>query len=203
MHIEFLVEEESSAEALRLLVPRLVGREATFELHFFQGKPDLLDKLPQRLDGYSRWLPADWRIVVLVDRDDDECRKLKTKLETVAAAKRLITRTASRDKTRFQVLNRIAVEELEAWFFGDVKALSAAYPRVPETLADKRGYRDPDAIAGGTWETLERVLKKAGYYKTGMPKIEVARRIASRMDPNRNRSLSFQMFREGLRQMVG
>lgn len=50
----------------------------------------------------------------------------------------------------FQVLNRLAIEELEAWFFGDVAALHSAYPRVPSTLGRRSRYRDPDAIRGGT-----------------------------------------------------
>lgn len=50
----------------------------------------------------------------------------------------------------FQVVNRIAVEELEAWFFGDWSALQAAYPRVPATIPQKARFRDPDAIVGGT-----------------------------------------------------
>ena len=78
----------------------------------------------------------------------------------------------------------------------------AAYPGVPKTLAEKRGYRNPDAIAGGTWEALERILKKAGYYAAGMPKIEVARNISQHIQPARNQSPSFQCFCQGLREMV-
>ena len=60
---------------------------------------------------------------------------------------------------RFQVLNRIAIEELEAWFFGDVQALNQAYPKTPKTLGHKSRYKDPDSIKGGTWESMERELK--------------------------------------------
>jgi len=73
-------------------------------------------------------------------------------------------------------VNRIAIEELEAWFFGDVDALHAAYPRVSRHLANKAPYRDPDAITGGTAEALGRVLK--AYYRTGLLKTEVAKKIA-------------------------
>jgi len=101
-----------------------------------------------------------------------------------------------------QVLNRIAVEELEAWFFGDVPALTRAYPRIPATLSNKKGFRDSDAILGGTWETLERVLQDAGYYAAGMPKLEVARQISANMDPARNSSRSFQIFCDGLKRLL-
>jgi hypothetical protein len=202
MHIEFLVEEESCAVALLSLVPRIVGDRSSFGTHVFQGKADLLKALPDRLKGDAKWLPNDWRIVVLVDRDDEDCKVLKGKLDRFAREAGLTTRTRSSNKASFQVLNRIAVEELEAWFFGDVTALKSAYPNIPATLASKRGFREADAIAGGTWEKLERVLMNAGYFRAGMPKIEVARNVSKCMDPNRNQSQSFQAFRRGLEAIV-
>jgi hypothetical protein len=132
---------------------------------------------------------------VLVDRDADDCEVLKTELEKTAREAGLITRTAAGPGRSFQVVNRLAIQELEAWFFGDVGALVQAYPGVPATLAKKASYRDPDSIPH-TWERLEQVLQRAGYYATGMPKIEVARRIAGCMQPARNRSKSFQVLRD-------
>jgi hypothetical protein len=41
-------------------------------------------------------------------------------------------------------------------------------------------------------------LRRAGYYPGGLPKIEVARNISEHMDPDRNTSRSFQVFREAL-----
>jgi len=90
------------------------------------------------------------------------------------------------------------VEELEAWFFGDVLAIHQAYPRVSPALAKKSAYRDPDAIKGGTWEAMERELKMAGYFKSGLAKIKAARAISANMVPSRNRSRSFQVFLSGL-----
>ena len=106
----------------------------------------------------------------------------------------LLTKTAADNGQCFQVVNRIAIEELEAWFFGDWSAVEAAYPRVPATLPQKAGFRDPDAVAGGTWEALERVLKKAGYFSTGLRKVELARSVAVHMNPPNNTSRSFQIF---------
>lgn len=195
MHLEFLVEELSTKVALTALLPRLVGPGVEFVIHAFQGKRDLMIKLSSRLQGYSHWLPEDWRIVVLIDEDREDCRQLKAQLEQAAADAGLMTRSTA--PSRFQVLNRIVVEELEAWYFGDVEALVRAFPRVPD-IANRRGYRDPDAIRGGTWETLERVLQQAGYYPGGLAKIDAARRIAAHMDPQPNRSGSFRAFSEGL-----
>jgi len=50
----------------------------------------------------------------------------------------------------FQVINRIAIEELEAWFFGDWPAMCAAYPKLDASVPKRAGLRDPDAIKGGT-----------------------------------------------------
>jgi hypothetical protein len=100
-----------------------------------------------------------------------------------------------------RVLNRIAVEELEAWWFGDVSALRMVYPRLPRTLGDRNPYRDPDAIPGGTWEALDRLLRRTGY-KEGLVKTEAAKQIAAHLDPEDNRSRSFQVFRDGLRQLT-
>ncbi|MCC7352812.1 MAG: DUF4276 family protein, partial [Anaerolineae bacterium] len=128
MHFEFLVEEESAEAALNILVPKIVGAGITFKIHTFQGKPDLLKNLPARLKGYRLWLPDDWRIIVLIDKDQRECMELKMELERVAREARLVTRSAAQGDDRFQVLNRLAIEELEAWFFGDVEAIATAYP---------------------------------------------------------------------------
>ena len=197
MHIELLLEERSAEAALTQLLPKLLPGLAGWTLHSFQGKPDLLAKLPNLLRGYARWLPDDYRIVVLVDADEDDCLGLKARLEETAAAEGLLTKTSAGPDSRFAVLNRLAVEELEAWFIGDVEALAAAYPGVPESLGQRRGFRDPDALRG-TWEALERVLQNAGYFRSGLRKIEAAGHIAAHMDPTRNRSRSFRCFAQGL-----
>jgi hypothetical protein len=202
MHLEFLVEEPSAEAALVEVLPRLVGQDVTFQIHPHQGKRDLLDSLPGKLKGYARWLPMDWRLVVLIDLDGDDCRKLKAKLERMALDAGLRTKAAGKSRGTPQVLNRIAIEEIEAWFFGDVDALRAAYPRVPRNLAGKKGFRDPDRIPGGTWERLEQVLQRAGHFKGGLAKIAAAREIARHMQPDRDRSRSFTVFREGVQAMV-
>lgn len=196
-----LVEELSMEAALTRLLPKMLG-DIDFEIIHFQCKDDLLKKLPDRLRGYSAWLPENWAILVLVDRDDDDCRQLKQQLEDMAAQAGLSTKTAVSQGSRFQVTNRIAVEELEAWFFGDWQAVRTVYPRVSSAILQRAGYRDPDAIVGGTWEAIERVLKRAGYFKTGLRKLELAREVAQHMEPARNSSGSFQAFRNAVEAAV-
>lgn len=199
-HVEVLVEEPSMEAALRVLLPRVLG-DLTFEVYPYQCKDDLLKRLPVRLRGYSAWLPDDYRIAVVVDRDNDDCHELKRQLEQMASAAHLRTRTSACGRP-YQMVNRLAIEELEAWYFGDWDAVREAYPKVPDTIPDQAKYRDPDAIAGGTWEAFERVLQRAGYCQTGLRKIEVARAVAEHWRPEVNRSRSFRVFRDVLQEMT-
>ncbi len=122
--------------------------------------------------------------------------------EQVAAAAGLLTVATAPESRRVNVINRIAVEELEAWFFGDVPALCAAYPRVPASLGQRAKYRRPDAILGGTWEALEHVLQEHGYHSGGLAKVAAATKIAQHMNVDGNCSRSFQVFRDGIRRLV-
>lgn len=202
VRVDILVEEESAEHLLRLLIPQIVP-EVPFEIRRFSGKPALLRELPNRMQGYAQILRFDptLRVVVLVDRDDDDCRALKAHLERVVQDSGLTT-LASVDGGSANVATRIAIEELEAWLFGDVEALRRVYPRIPPSLNRQARFRDPDAIAGGTWESLERVLQKHGYHSGGLPKIRVAGAVARHMDVENNRSRSFAQFRDGVRRLV-
>lgn len=196
MHFEILLEEESARVALENVLPNIIRNEDSFGIHPYNGKKDILNKLPRRLRGYKKWIPPDYTIVVLVDRDRDDCILLKRKLEEIAREAGLSTKSSPRYDGTFQVLNRIAIEELEAWFFGDIEALAAAYPGIPSTLGNKEKYRDPDMITD-TWEALEHVLQQAGY-PGPQQKTKVASNISRMMIPARNRSKSFQSFYTGI-----
>lgn len=200
------VEEPSMKNALDVLMPRLLGeRAAALNIIDHGSKQQLLLKLPNRLAGYAKRLGhEDIRALVVIDRDDDNCLQLKRQLEGFAAAVGLATKSSPDGDGQFRVVNRIVVEELEAWFFGDVPALCAAYPGVAATLDCRAGYRDPDAITGGTWEKLLQILQRAGHYRASerLPKTEVARRVAALMNPRQNRSTSFNHFVTGLEALL-
>jgi hypothetical protein len=198
--LEFLVEEPSMEAFLRELLPTWLGG-IDFEVFPFQGKDDLLASLPTRLKGYSRFLPESTRLIVLIDRDDSDCKELKRQLEAVASAAALPTRSRPQNG-RYSVANRIVVEELESWYFGDWEAVLAAYPKINPDQPQKAGFRDPDAIAGGTWEAFERVAQRAGYFKGGLRKVEAARFIGCRLSPETNRSGSFQAFRSVIDEII-
>jgi hypothetical protein len=195
-HLEVIVEEASMAAALRVLLPKLLGATG-WAIHEHTSKQDLLKKLPNRLLGYSKWLSNDSRILVIVDRDDDDCEKLKDRLEKIALEAGLRTRSQP-GPSGYVVINRIAIEELEAWFFGDWDAVLAAYPKVDPNVPAKASFRAPDEIKGGTWEAFERVLQEVGYFRTGLRKVEAARTVAEHMEPARNSSPSFRALRAAL-----
>ncbi len=178
---------------LGALLPRILPRGCTFATYPFLGKPDLFSKLEARLRAYSKWLPPDSRIVVLVDRDDDDCHELKRKLDRIATRAGLRTRSGARD-ARWQVVNRIAIEELESWYFGDWLAVRAAYPESAAGIPRRQGFRDPDAISGGTSEAFERVMQDKGYFRSGLRKIEAARAIGAHVSLERSTSASFRTF---------
>jgi hypothetical protein len=197
MHIEIYVEEPSVEQALINLLPRIIQTEFSYKIFPHQGKMDLLKKLPNRLRAYRNWLPEDWRILVLIDADQEDCYDLKERLDQFARQAGLVPKSDAAND-RFQVLNRLAIEELEAWYFGDVEAIHAAYSQVDANLGRRARYRDPDSIRGGTWEALERELKKVGYFQQGLGKIAAAKEISVHMIPERNRSVSFRKFKQGL-----
>lgn len=192
MHFEVLVEEPSAEAALDIMLPKLLGKAHTYRILNFGNKQTLLEELPIRLKAYAHWIPPDYRIIVLIDEDRQDCFKLKARLIQAAREAGLQDR----------VLSRIAVEELEAWWFGDLEALRTVYPRLPKTLDKRSPYRDPDDIAGGTWEALDRELKRAGYKEGLYSKTVAARNIAPHLDFERNRSRSFQVFYHGICSMI-
>jgi Domain of unknown function (DUF4276) len=193
MHIEFLVEEPSTEVALKFIVPKIIGDTHTLKIHNFQNKDRLLKRLPERMKSYANFVHDDWRIVILVDEDRSDCQELKRKLCDA-------TSVVTKHKGNI-VLHRIAVEELESWFIGDVTAIRSEYEKIPVSLSQQAKFRNPDAIKGGTWEQLDKILKKYGY-ETGLQKIDFAQKVSPHMDVENNLSRSFQIFRDGLRSIV-
>ena len=202
MRIEFLVEEQSAEEALKHLLPRLIGERAQWKLINLGSKYKLLKALPQRLAAYRQRISRgeNLRIVVLVDRDNDDCETLKRRIEEAARSAELATKSVPDTDGRFLVVNRIVIEELESWFIGDPAALRKAFSSLPVIDATTGIFRNPDN--GGSWEALHRFLKKHGVYKSSYPKIDAARRIAPKLNVQANRSHSFQVFVRGVEALL-
>ena len=201
MQIEVLLEEPSAEEALRHLLPKIINGRARLKLINMRNKSRLLQELPSRLRGYTMRIHAgeDLRIMVLVDRDDDDCRNLKATLERVTREAGLSTKSSSQENGKFHVVNRLAIEELEAWFIGDIDALKQAFSSL-RGVNFPASFQNPDN--GGTWERLHRFLRTNGIYRSSYPKIEAARKISLYMQFAHNRSKSFQHFCHGIESLL-
>jgi len=198
-HFEIFLEEPSAEAFVAEVWGKMAPAGATYQTHAFQGKQELLAQLPMQLKAYAKWIPDHFRIVILVDEDRQDCTGIKTLLEKMCRDAGLGTLTAPGSGAR--VANRIAVEELEAWMLGDPVALRMAFPKLPPTFEKSKAYRDPDAVKGGTWEALERLLQKAGYYQGGLAKVDCARKVAAHIEPERNLSKSFKVFQSGIHRL--
>jgi len=75
-----------------------------------------------------------------------------------------------------------------------------SFQPIPAKLDKRQKFRDPDAIKGGTWETLDKLLKDHGYQ--GLFKTKFAQQVAPHVDIDNNRSTSFQHFLDGLRMLI-
>ena len=157
----------------------------------------LLDQLPRILRGYGKSLDKNvGAVIVIVDLDDRNCLSFKAELTEVLKACRPAPRA----------LFRIAIEETESWLLGDQEAVKTAYPKAKVQVLNK--YRQDGIV--GTWEVLANAihsggaksLKKLGYPAIGIAKSEWAKAIGPHMDIYGNQSKSFQVFRDGVRQLA-
>jgi len=213
MHFEILVEDQSGKKSLSLLVPKVIGTGHTFHVHAYKGigriprnlgnnanasKRILLDQLPRLLRGYgntfANYLDDYPAAVILVCDLDDKCLKaFYQKLVLILDA------CNPKPETRFC----IAIEEGEAWFLGDIRAIKAAYPRAKDNVLN--AYVN-DSICG-TWECLadavfpggSQALLANGWQAVGLEKSRWAEQITPHMDFDHNRSPSFGHFIEKLR----
>ena len=171
-NLVFMLEEPSAEDFLRGILPRLIPETVTPHFLVFEGKQDLEKQLPRRLRG---WLRPNSRFIVMRDQDSGDCVQIKQRLQTLCA-----------QAGRTDAIIRIACRELEAFFVGDWRAVADAFDK-PGLRAHARlaKYRNPDLLGSPSRE-LARVIPT--YQKR-----DGARRIAPCLDPERNRSSSFQV----------
>jgi hypothetical protein len=178
--VVFMLEEPSLKALLLEMLPRLMpGLEFLCITH--EGKNDLEKSIPRKLRAWNT--PGD-RFVVVRDNDGGDCIALKERLHRICE-----------DAGRGDVLIRIACQELEAWYLGDLQAVGEAFqiPGLPG-LAAKARYRDPDRIAEPSAEIARLVPQ--------FQKVSGARRIGAHLSTERNRSHSFQVFLSGLQALA-
>lgn len=159
----------------------------------------LLHNFPSKLRAYGKSMGKQEVVVLLVDLDDRaDCKAFKQEL-----LKALDVCTPMPN-----LLIRIAIEELEAWYLGDFKAIQKAYPESNQELFDSY-IQDSQC---GTWEKLGEIISPASlkviknYGKRSVRLLEEKRRWAIKitpfMDIENNRSPSFCCFRDGLKKIA-
>lgn len=215
MHFEILVEDASGKIALECILEKILGpngQDHSYRIFSYKGigripkglkgtidpkKRILLDRLPKLISGYGKSLrdfPA--AVVVVADLDDKNCVEFKQEMLE-------ILKVCNPQPT---TLFRIAIEEGEAWLLGDRNAVTAAYPRVRVQVLSAYAQ---DSICG-TWEKLADAiysggsgkLRELGHPHIGQVKCEWARNIAPHLDVEANQSRSFQVFRDGIRNLA-
>lgn len=218
MHFEFLVEGQCELTALSILMPKILGpymAPHTWMIHKHRGtgkfpedpakKPSphdgsLLHNLSSKLRAYGKENRDDLVVVVLVDLDDrSDCRVFKQELI------HQLDDCVKNPNTLF----RIAIEELEAWYLGDRKAIEQAYPNARLEVLD--GYTQ-DSICG-TWELFAKVVNDKDVQallavNKRSPRLleskkKWAKNVPSCMDIEQNLSPSFVVFRDGVRKLAG
>ena len=178
MKIIFMLEERSMKELLDRLLPRILPEGVGYLTIPHDGKRDLELSLPRKLRA---WNEPDVVFVVVHDQDSNDCVELKRELQGICAM------------SGRQALIRIACRELEAWYWGDLAAVSDAYGVDLKYLSAKSKYRDPDSI--------DHPKKELKHYIPQLGQIDGARRIAPHMNLEENTSRSFQVFVEGVKRV--
>jgi len=216
MHFVILVEDQSGIKALDILIPKIIGDQHTFAVHHYKGvgripkgmhdtnnaaNRILMENLPRLLKGYGRTQAGRRNfpeIVVLVCDLDDKC--LKAFRDDMFA---ILEACNPKPRACFC----FAVEEGEAWFLGDLKAVKRAYPKAKDPVLDS--YKNDEIC--GTWEKLAdavypggaSALAGKGWQIVGAEKSKWAEAISPMMDVDNNMSPSFQYFRAKLREFLG
>ncbi|RKT45320.1 DUF4276 family protein [Thiocapsa rosea] len=176
------LEEPSAREMLTGLLPRMLPPGIAFRCVVFEGKQDLEKRLLPKLRG---WQAADTLFVVLRDKDQGDCTKIKGRLTQLCS-------NAGRPET----LVRIACHELESWYLGDLRAVERGLEI--NGLAPQQGkakYKNPDRLAN-PFQELQRLT--GNRYQ----KVSGSRNIGPHLSLERNSSHSFSVFVSGIRRLI-
>lgn len=207
MHFQYLVEDQSGAALIRILMQKIVELypNATYDCKGFRGiggftrkntiketeTGKLLNDLATYLRGFDRSLQSFPSVIIVVlDSDDHDVQQFRSELEAVAM----------QNTIKIDHVFCLAVEEIEAWLLGDRHALLSAYPHAKMHVLNTYVQ---DSICG-TWEVLADAVypggtsklsrEHASFIEIGKLKAEWAQNIGIHMDLKSNESPSFNDF---------
>lgn len=217
MHFEILVEGQSELTALSIIMSKIVGeynQPHTWKIHKHRGvgklstdlngsinKDDrtLLYNFPSKLRAYGKSMSDNEVVVILVDLDNrEDCVSFKSELLSIL----------DQCERKPNLLVRIAIEELEAWFLGDQVAVINSFPNCK--IQQIESYTQDSQC--GTWEVLGKVINDPKFKNLLSDnkrsrlvleeKVKWAKKIAPNMNVDENMSPSFICFRNGLRKYL-
>lgn len=207
MHFQYLVEDQSGAALIRILMQKIVELypNATYDCKGFRGiggftrkntiketkTGKLLNDLATYLRGFDRSLQSFPSVIIVVlDSDDHDVQQFRSELEAVAI----------QNMIKIDHVFCLSVEEIEAWLLGDRHALLSAYPHAKMHVLNTYVQ---DSICG-TWEVLADAVypggtsklsrEHASFIEIGKLKAEWAQNIGIHMDLKSNESPSFNDF---------
>lgn len=170
-----LLEEDSARIVVEALAVKLGIDDARLVAIPHQGLADLKKSIRNKLSNWrSHSLP---RFVILRDNDQAACKVSKGEILDL-----IPPHTVDRAKVR------VVMQELEAWYFGDLQAIEAAgLIKNGAQYARKAKFRNPDAIQNPKKELRKLIVPYPG-------QTDMARRFVKHMDVGRNSSTSFRHF---------
>lgn len=217
MHFDILVEDLSGRKALEILVRKIIADTDTYTINHYEGighlpknlknskdisKRVLLNKLPRLIQGYGRrhaGYSAGYKasLIVVCDLDKKCLKDFRSELEA------LYSKCRPQPKTSFC----IAVQEIEAWYLGDLKAVAASHSPSKITAIPAK-Y---DESKHGNWELLADIIYQGGaavlsvksWSEIGAEKYKWALSICPHLDIVNNTSPSFIYFRDKLQELAG
>jgi hypothetical protein len=183
MRLVFLLEERSAKLFLDEVLPRVLPPGIDFLTIAHSGKQNLRRSIPIKLKA---WLHPEDRFIIIQDQDSNDCRLLKTELQSLCQNVERVDRN--------DVKIRIACRELEAWYLGDLVSLDREYGSQLQRQRNSKLFRSPDATVNPSKE-LTRLIPN--FFKT-----DAARRLGKIIDLENNGSSSFRLLLQTVRQLL-
>lgn len=180
----FLLEEPSIGNVLKVILPQIIPDKISFICIPHQGKQDLAKSIPKKIKAFE--FNPDTKFVIIHDQDSHNCKKLKSELLKIC-----------QNAGNPNILIRIICHELESWFLGDLVAVEKAYKLQTGSLSKKQNnskFRDPDRLNSAK----EELKKLVSEYYPGTH----SRTIAPYLSLSNNKSHSFQVFINGINQIL-
>lgn len=184
--IEILVEESSMKNFLYGILPKILPEGYQLNGNCFirehEGKQDLKKSIPKKVKAYQHYsIPV--KVIIIHDKDSSDCRVLKIGLEELVNT-----------NSNIPSLIRIACQELEAWYLGDMDAIENVYPQFKaDRYRNWSIFRNPD-----TCNASDELRKIIPTFQKGIASSEIAKYI----DLNRNKSESFKHLISGIKKFL-